>query len=246
MSEQPDHGDRPDSRGTWWVASIAVILLILAGLVAVLVWGGGGEARQAAAPRPGVAPDSGQSPSPTPTTESLACAPSDSDQSVPSAAPRGVQWSVVNTVALPWSPTAGALRRNGALWSCYARTPTGALLAATVLSVTPDGPAGADVLEQQAVPGPNRQARIASLRRQPPAPKRPGETATIAGFKFLSYGRDQTTVQIVGAFGGKYLVVTVPLVWAGGDWKLNLDTPGGTVPGQALPSLVGYTEWGAE
>ena len=255
MSE--DGSQRPewlDNRGAMWGASAAVILLVLAGLVAVLVWGRGGSPAQSAPPSlpaASTAPsgaNGGGSAAPGSDSDSdsdSACNLPADDQTVPKVPPPGVQWSVVDTVALPWSTTAGAVHRDGAVWTCYARTPVGALMAAAVLSVTSEGPQGVEVLEKQAVSGPNRSARIASLRQQPPEPKQPGETAVIAGYKFLDYSQSRATVQIAGAFGGQYLVVTTPLVWSDGDWKLNLDTPGGTVPGQAIPSLAGYTQWGA-
>lgn len=119
-------------------------------------------------------------------------------------------------------------------------------MAAAVLSATPGSPQGAEVLATQALPGPNRDATLSSLRQQPPAPKQAGETAAIAGFRFLDYSADRATIQIAGAFGGHYLVVTMPLVWSDGDWKLNLDPPGGAIPGQGIPSLAGYTQWGAQ
>lgn len=246
ISDQPDQDGRLDSRGTWWVASITVILLILAGLIAVLVWGNGGKTqRSAAAPAPtgGTTPQAMATASPSPAAS---CNPPASEQTVPRTAPPDVHWTVVNTVALPWSTTAGAAKRVGALWTCYAHTPTGALMAAAVLTATPASPQGAEVLSMQVVAGPNRDAQLHSLRQQPPVPKQPGETAAIAGFRFLDYSPDRATVQIAGAFGTRFLTVTMPLTWADGDWKLNLDPPGGAIPGQGIPSLAGYTQWGAQ
>lgn len=248
MSDQPDHSGPLDSRGTWWVASIAIILLILAGLVAVLVWGNGGGAVNSAAPLP---------PTPTastaaPTTSSAApqpaggCNPPATDQTVPKAAPANIQWSLVNTVALPWSPTAGATKRDGDLWTCYAHTPTGALVAAAVLSVTPYGPGAERVLSSQVLPGPERDARLATVQAQPPQPNEPGTASAVAGFKFLDYSMNRATIQIAFAYASKSFVWTVPLEWSDGDWKLNLDPSGGSVAGQPITNLAGYIGWGAK
>jgi len=235
-------------RGTgyngWWFVSAAVIVAVLLAAGAVIVFGGPGDTPPRATGTPG-GTGTATMPAETSGNGRPGCRPSATDQTVPTAEPPDLRWEIVDGVAYPWSPTAGAFHRNRGVWTCYARTPTGALLAATFLSSAESYTQAARVLEEQALPGPNRDAKLAEVRKNPPQPPEPGTTADIAGFKFLDYTPQRATIQLAGAFANRYLVLTVPVVWSGGDWKLNMDPPGGPVPGAPLASLEGYTRWGA-
>ena len=248
MSDTTDPNSQ--KRGTgyngWWFASAAVIVAVLLAAGAVIVFGGPGDtSTPQATATPGAAPGTSTQPVATSGEGRPGCHPSATDQTVPSAAPSDLQWEVVDSIALPWSSTAGALHRDRGVWTCYAHTPTGALLAATFLSSAESYTQAARVLQEQAISGPNRDAKLAEVRKNPPQSPEPGTTADIAGFKFLDYTPQRATIQIAAAFANRYLVVTVPVVWSGGDWKLNMDPPGGPVPGAPLASLEGYTRLGA-
>ena len=247
MSDESTAGRQwMEGRNGWWTASIAVIILVLAGLVAVLVLGGGDDT-PTAAPAPTATttpPTTTATQDPTAPPTAGACDLDATDQTVPETAP-DAQWQVYNTVALPWSPTAGPTQRDGGVWTCFARTPAGALNAATILSTTPYGLDAQQVLERQVITGPERDAQLESVQREPPAPAQPGSTGVVAGYRFIDYTQDRATIQIAFAYGGELFVWTTALEWVGGDWKLNLDPAGGAVPGQPLASLEGYTEWGA-
>jgi hypothetical protein len=156
-----------------------------------------------------------------------------------------VNWTIVNTVALPMSEAAGPREREGTWWHCWSRSPVGALLAATALPILAVSPGGERVLEEQVLQGPTRDSLLRLTRANPPAPAQPGETAPVVGFRFTDYTQDRATVAVVVSFGGKYLVQNHTVQWRDGDWRLDLDPPAGRTAAQTVRSLEGYTSWGA-
>jgi hypothetical protein len=162
-----------------------------------------------------------------------------------SQAPAGIRWEILYTVAVPWSPDTGPTVRDYAVRRCYQHSPTGALVAAANLAVTTQCPGSDQALRDQVLPGPTRDAMLRAAQTNPPQAKQPGETAAFAGYRFISYSPDTAVLQLAFSFGGKYGMETYQLEWQDGDWKLNLDPPGGSVPGQPLSSIAGFVAWGA-
>jgi hypothetical protein len=169
-------------------------------------------------------------------------------QAVPAAPPAEVRWEIYDTVALPFSATAGPQAVTGDVARCYAHTPAGALLAAVQIAVryvlAPDW---RTVLARQVVPGPGASV-YAAQRAQDPAvnTSQPGQYGQIAGFQFVTYTPELAVMQIVSRLpGGSLQVTTMTTQWAGGDWRLVLHddgTPGGNV--QQLDNLDGFVPWG--
>lgn len=137
----------------WWVLSAALIALVLVGGVVVGIVVGRGQsndndaAEQSPAGETTMATNSGNGP----------CSVPANDQDYPIDAPE-TKWELYeNVVTVPTSPTYGPMKREGAFWQCYARSPKGALFAAYNLSqaftvggvydAAVDSPAAKDLLE---------------------------------------------------------------------------------------------------
>jgi hypothetical protein len=231
----------------WWAASGLLILLVVFGVVAVIIWGGNGQT-QAAAPA-----------LPAPSNSAAAGGGVTVDQMIPTTAPSGVTWDLYRGVALPISAVDGPSRRAGGIWSGYAQTPTGALLAASYLAYATTGPDAVAVLAQRTIPSPAQAAALVTAEATPYPAFNPGDTGAISGFSFAdvpqslsatavpqlpSYSREAATIQVAGSGVGINMYSTVALRWVDGDWKLDLRA-GFPIPGKGVPSLTGFVPWGA-
>jgi hypothetical protein len=223
----------------WWAASGLLILFVVLGVGAVIIWGGNGQTQVAAPALP--AP-----------TNSASGGMLTEDQTIPTTAPRGVTWDLYRGVAMPISAGAGPTSRVKGIWSGYAHTPTGALLAAAYLAYATQGPDAATVLSRRTVVGPAQEAALAETEATPPAAFSVSDTGAISGFRFAtsdvpqppSYSPETATIQVAGSGVGINMYGTVTLRWVDGDWKLDLSA-GFPIPGQGVPSLTGFVPWGA-
>ena len=237
------HPPTSERRSRVWTVAAAVIvaLIVLAGVVVVLVTRDGQQP-----PRAEQQPSSA-TPSAGPTGDTT---PPAGDQVVPTSAPAGVAWSLFQGVALPSSRTAGPTRVNGPVHAGYAHTPEGALIASAQIGyrhlITP-GEGWRQVVQQQVVPGPGREAfttaRAKVTTDQVPA----GTYGQIAGFRFVTYSPDTAVIQFVTRFrSGTLQVTTSTARWLDGDWKLQLQPDGGASPtAQRADNLAGFVPWGA-
>ena len=236
-------GPRRVWRTSTGVAAVVVVLIVAAGLFLALRGGG-------SSPRTLPAPATGSAPLPAAGASSRAtgrAGPTDTDQRVPTTTPRGVNWSLYDGVALPFSAAAGPTRFEGPVAAGYAHTPLGALLAAGQIGVryliTPAG-GWRQVTEQQVLPGPGRDAYNAAragVGDKPPA----GGYGQSAGFRFVTYTPDVAVIQLATKFSSGQLQVTTSTVrWSDGDWRLELQGDGGTSPTrQQAADLTGFVPW---
>lgn len=173
---------------------------------------------------------------------------------MPTQEPSEIEWEDYHGLAVPTSPTSGPAVFIGSVARCYARTPTGALLAAAQIAaraeLAPDWPAiGAYQLE----PGPATDEYIARTTRLKGTPRAgPVRDATglmqAAGFRFLSYSDQQAVIVLAFATDGGLLQSGVYTVVRGPyDWLLRAE-PDGTVGAlvQRLTSLDGFVPWGKD
>lgn len=224
-------------------AGIFVALIVVLGIVlAVMPHGDKAGEPALTAPQPAVSQGSRPVQSASPTLP----APSKPlETAIPSSPPKGVTWSLFQGVALPSSRTDGPSRIEGPVYAGYSHTPTGALLAATQISVrgviSPDG-GWKPVLEQQALPGPGRDALASKLS----ADSSPSGSAQIVGFHFVTYSSDVAVIQVaVRAPSGGMATGTTTVRWSEGDWKLEVQPDGSTSTStQALTSLYNFVPWG--
>jgi hypothetical protein len=222
--------------------SIVVVAVIVVLGLAVGLTGGSKPTAQ-----PTTSSDGGAGQTPGSGQAAPGCAPSDTDQQVPTLAPTDVTWSIVNTVALPASASAGPLHTDGLVADCYAHTPKGALLAAVNLfyRAAVEAPQ-TTVVERQAVPGPGTTTLEQQLRTVT-EPIAPGEIAQLAGFRIVSYTPDTTVVTLVNgtAQANTLKAQDVTVRWSGNDWKLVVGPDGSiSTPGTSITSLAGYIGFG--
>ncbi len=253
MSDNTDSLD--DQPGSPWTqkgfiaAAVVVGLLIILGAVLVITRPSDGDDRADPGPQPTTstpAPTATSSAS-TPSTDS-ACGLPAGDQAVPVTAPPKTEWELVGTIAVPSAPeTHGPGQIEDGLRSCFARTPTGALYAAANLVASTSVPELREpVVRMLGAEGPERD-RALELLASDDAPATSG--VQIAGFTFLNYDGETTTVDLAvralsGASQVGYAHIPVTLRWEEGDWKVVFGADGALGAGTGpIPDLAGYVPW---
>lgn len=159
--------------------------------------------------------------------------------------PPGATWTLIGTTAAPSITGQGPGQTDeDGYRSCYARTPTGALLAASnVLAMGSQAPLlGQKMTLNSTVPGPGRNAALA---RPPARPDSSGIRIQIAGFRLLKYDGRAADIDIaLRTTTGVTAAQSFALRWVDGDWKILL-APSGDLPSPMaqLPSLSGFIPW---
>jgi hypothetical protein len=165
----------------------------------------------------------------------------------PTTAP-DVQWENIDGNWLPVSTSQGPGRRSASgPWSCYAHTPTGAVLAAWGIPAgwTPTDFAGA--VKQQTVPGPGQDALLKQGLGSTPANQRPTPT----GFRVNAYDGQSATVTFYMQQRGTNVSCASSVQWIGadaGDWALRPSIDGSDLTGCQLsppdPRASDFVAWG--
>jgi len=180
--------------------------------------------------------------SPTPTTSARPPVGSNYDSAcdlvggtttIPTGTPPDVTWQNVAGWYFPISKSVGPGNRTGdGPWSCFGRTPTGAVLAASTIPwrvlVAKNFP---EVVRNQTVPGVGQDALLALGQ-----PKWTADNVSIPrGFLVDSYSEDAATVTLHTSTASKGdSVCSVHVQWYGGangDWLLRLEPDGSTLGG---------------
>ncbi len=233
--------------GRAWTITSAVIvtLIVLAGAAVVYATRDRDRDRDPAPPVAG--PSTAAPPATAPAAAGEPSLPTQG-QTVPTSAPPDVTWTLFEGVALPGSPVAGPDRVEGPVHAGYAQTPTGALLAAAQISyrylITP-GDGWREVVDQQVMPGPGRDAFIEARSQVSTTDVAAGTYGQLAGFRFVTYAGDTAVIQYVTRFENGNLQVTTDTVqWVDGDWRLQLQPDGSESPTvQNVASLAGFAPW---
>lgn len=242
------------SRGFLVGAGLIAVVVVL-GIVVVASRAGNGNQ----APRSGPATSStppaavGASAAPGASAAAGGCNLPAGGQQVPESPPSGVTWQLYQSVALPYSASAGPAVTQGDVARCYAHDPAGALLAATQIGVRYllAGNWRA-VLAEQVMPGAGPAAytrlrlQAGGSAGQPGGSGQPGGYGQFAAFQFVTYSPQTAVIELVSRFSdGSMQQVTETVVWSGGDWKLVLQPDGSAAPNaQQVPNVVGYVAWG--
>jgi len=237
-----------------------VVALVVLGIALWIVLGHADGNSNASAPAPvspslaPTSPASGATSSPAPSFTASepvgsnydsACGLTGGTTTVPTDTPPGVAWQNDGGYYFPVSQTSGPQTRppHGP-WSCFARTPTGAVIAAYTIavrvSVASDFKA---VVTQQTVPGVGQAALLAQGQQR----RGNGAVTVPRGFLVDSYTNDDATVTFYLRQGSTDATCSMHVQWYGGaegDWLLRLETDGGTSSGciQGAPSR--YVRWG--
>lgn len=245
MTTDRPHTDDLDKPGSYWhskrtIAAGMVLVLVAVGIAWALTTGG----------------DDKRATGSVPAAYESACGLTGGDTTEPTRGPE-VQWQNIDGNWLPISTTHGpGKRETGGAWSCFAHTPTGAVLAAQtipgIMNVADDY---ASVVREQTVPGADQLAGI--KRGQPRFTG--GQTATPLGFVLNSYTDDGSTATVtfyVRASSATRSPTTVRYTstvhWFGGrtgDWLLRLTSDGGSISSIEpvsgdLAGIPRFVEWG--
>lgn len=170
----------------------------------------------------------------------------DKRQDVPTAAPRGMTWTLYGAVALPLSKESGPAVVGKDVARCYARTPVGALLATSQISVRYLAADDWLTVTRTQTVGAGRDAYIAGRttaeKTAPPDGDGPVH-GQIAGFRFVTYNDTTAVIQTVWRFpDGRMQAATTTVLWQDGDWRLEYPAdPAAPTP---VSSLAGFTDWG--
>lgn len=189
---------------------------------------------------------------PPPTSTTGGCHAKNPSQEIPRvAAPLSVSWQFEGKMLIPIQAASGpATTSPNGVRSCFAHSPTGAVLAAMVLLGQIQNPeVSVAALHNRVYPGPGRDAAIAQAKLTAKTPSTVAGDVQFAGFKVLDYPQNATRalIQIVADLNGKaYGAMPITMRWYRGDWYVELQTDGsfnGSVEPDILTSLSGYVRF---
>ncbi|MGW2725093.1 hypothetical protein [Streptomyces sp. NPDC001492] len=228
----------------WFIVSAAfLIVVVLLGLLVVFTTRDNSSANGSKSP----APSASAASTPSASAAAGGCpALADTDTTVPTAAPQGVTWGLFRTVALPTSKSAGPAAADGDLTHCFAHTPTGALIAASQISIRSMLARNWQDVWQRQTYGDAKAAQLASLRKQfkssPLPDPAPGELGQFSGFRFVTYSADTAVIELLTRFSdGALRLNTAVLRWHDGDWQYEVSKTGQQ---RIVTSSEGFAAWG--
>ncbi|MEU9338172.1 hypothetical protein AB0D49_34325 [Streptomyces sp. NPDC048290] len=229
-------------RGWQWSAVFLFLVFAVGGLVTLLAPGSDAGARPAAEGPLSDAADRGDA-------RPGGCATDDrAGAAAPTGPPEDLTWRTLGIARVPVSATAGPTRFDGDVWWCYAHTPTGAALAATVILGHMSEPGWRTVTDQQLVDGGARRM-FEFLRSRSEDTVRPpnGAPASVhMGFSLTSYTSTKATVALLIKGDEGFTATSVQLRWDGGDWKVLPQGSGSLYSEPTTASnTTGYVLWGA-
>jgi hypothetical protein len=167
------------------------------------------------------------------------------DQTIPRVAPLAVTWQFEADMLIPLQQEGGpAVTDRTGVRSCFAHSPTGAVLAAMVLLGQIRNPQLTDyVLAKRVVPGPGRN-RAAVEAQTITTPRNLGQVPQFTGFKVIDYLPNRAIMSIAVQVDDRNVAaLLVTMAWSGGDWKAVLQDDGsfnGAVAPEVLQSLDGF------
>ncbi|MFJ9423203.1 hypothetical protein [Streptomyces sp. NPDC101249] len=245
MAEPADTAAADVPRSPWlrtgFVAAAAFVgfVAVVAGAVVATSDDGGEAAAAPPAARTAEPPATGAPDGTCPTL-------SDTRQSPPTAEPAGVTWELYDGVALPASKAAGPADTGPDQARCYARTPLGALLAASQISVRYLAAGDWESVTRAQTVGAGRDTyladRAAAEQTAAPGRDRPAH-GQIAGFRFVTYHGTTAVIETVWRFpAGQLQAAATTMLWRDDDWRLEFPAdPAAPTP---VGSLAGYVSWG--
>lgn len=230
-------GPRPPWTRPGFIASAVLLVLVLAGAVAVVTLSGDDpDAPQSAATS--AAPTGAQGNAPAPA-----------NTAIPTQAPADVTWQLSGVNPVPVSASAGPRHITATTAAGFARTPTGALVAAAqIIGHTATDPKVAETtIAQQWVAGPDRDKALAMVREEAKATPTPGKTRTplqVTGFRYVSYAADNAVVSVVYRVNASLAAMTVTMRWIDDDWRMVPPAGGNWSTVMSVTDGSGMVEWG--
>lgn len=237
------HDDRsPWAKPSVMLSGMFLLALLLAGIVFLVVKGGGSSTRtHHAQSAHGGSPAPATTPARTATTTAAGaggCSLPAGSQTVPSASPpAGTQWAQVGSMEAPQAPsTLGPGRTQGVWNTCFAHSPSGALLAAFNFWAEDTAAASGEVYRRMSVNAPN--AAYATHTQLDD-----GGPVQFAGYKYDSYTPTTAMLDIViQGPEGKLGSVETTMLWTNDDWRYDFP-PQGKPAFEVISDLTGYVPW---
>lgn len=241
-SEPDQPQQQPFTRPLFIVSASFLAAILILAVVIIVATSGGGESTEdnSGAPAPSDEP-SQSAPSGDDAPEGSCPAFPKSSKTEPTSAP-DAEWSLFSTVALPSSVSDGPAKVDGDVGRCFARTPTGAMLASIQVPIRVMHAADWRPVTELQTTGPGKKQLI-KVREDTGPPPEPdmGELGQIAGFRIVTYSPDTAVVEIVTRFAdtGTLQVTTNTMKWSSqrADWQYEL-TKG--APSKTVDDLTGY------
>lgn len=250
----PSHDERsPWTKPGFLAAAAVVALLVVLGLMLAFTGGSESDPQNPAATPPGPA---GQ-PADAADPDDSACNLPSGDQAIPKDPP-DAKWVLRGTFAVPRaSPAIGPHDVDGAIPSCFAHSPTGALFAAVNIYAAlnelshepPSNPR--EVIRQLIASGPGRDTVLRNLRAASKGGASSDDSSAgvqVAGFSVVRYEPTAAVIDIAfrvdrpGATGYVHAASTVR--WERQDWRLVLAQDGRPFDSMdQIPNLNGYVPW---
>lgn len=148
---------------------------------------------------------------------------------------------------VPVSASAGPLHRRGPVWSCYAHTPMGAVMAAHVIYAELATRNWRIVADRAVVRDAARARFLRLSAHQTYTPMSPDQVPKPVGWHVAHYDPQNATVQALSTTDStSWQVSTIKLAWTGGDWKLAMTDAGAPATDPVpLTSATAFTRWPA-
>jgi cytoskeletal protein RodZ len=217
----------------WWVSGGLLVVLIVGIIVGVVLW----PRDTTAAPQNTTTPTTTeQATTSAPAQAGTACTASNANQEVPTETPDTVWKTHPDQMLVPTSEKYGPNTQDGNLWSCFERSPTGAVFAGpNLLTAISMGEADA------AIPGPGRDELLEASASASSDFERP----VIEGFRVLAADKNTATIDYWVTASGQNVSMGLDLVWdeKSADWRLNLETPGDHPRYGTLEDTAPYVRW---
>ncbi|MGW4733824.1 hypothetical protein ACWEQC_32450 [Streptomyces shenzhenensis] len=229
-------------RGWQLSAGFLAVAVVLGGFAAVASGGDGRTPAASSGPLSGSLTEDGRP---------QGCRTDDSaGATLPTAAPKDIDWRMIGVVRVPVSATAGPTHDDGTPWWCFARTATGAVLAAHIITAQMGESGWRTVAAEQLVPGQPRDMFV--FRRSTVADSVAANTtdtsavSTYVGFSVPSCTRTTASVNLLMRSTQGYAATTVNLRWEKGDWKVVPFSDGSLYAQvRSVQNTRGYLLWEA-
>jgi hypothetical protein len=216
-------------RPKWLVPAALLVALAVTAVIVVAISGGTASKPATASAQPAGSCPAG------PVSNAISTTP-----------PGDLVWKNIAGMLVPTSPTSGPTRYRGPVWSCYAHTPTGAVMAAYDIFAGLISPSWHTIAESEIVPGPGQQAYITASESQTYQAVPPGDIPQAVGFEVVGYTTQQATIETLQDGGENgYQANQLTVAWSDGDWKLVVTPDGSSGPDpQLVTSASGFVLWG--
>ncbi|MCY1692981.1 hypothetical protein [Curtobacterium sp. SL109] len=231
---------KPAAVGAIIVLALVVIVVLLAIVLGVFapVKNGGAAAPTAANNAPTAAPTGACD---VPTTGAAA-----------SAVPSDLRWHAGRGgITWPVSGAVGPTKKVDGFPTCFARTESGAALAATTayLGQYDTGHSVKELLNFYIEDGPGKADAVDSTVKAQTAPEDlRSQGISVAGYSVESFAKNRAVVDVVltqPSSSTGYFAVPLTMTWTHDDWKMTVLDNGALYSGNPLtPSEGDFTAWG--